>query len=199
MGRRMVGLIPGGRVEAENGPVELGPPTAKAAQHLSDAINETAGLLAPSSATVLRAAADRVEKEVADSLAGLSMSMSATGPPAWLAAVAWIRRFALLAMIVAPVWFYDAWRTDSSLVVPVLAFVLAVSVLIAGRTLGAAVGIRVARRAVDARTDEICDIFFQDVDRRVGVPVRMELRRRAGLVGAIVEYRMAREALRVSA
>ncbi len=197
-GLRMVGLMPGGRTEPEDGPLDVGRPVATAAGHLSRAVNDTAGLLAPGSASVLRGVADGVEKEVSDSLSGLSMSMAPAGPPAWLATIAWLRRIALLGLIVGPAWLYDAWRTDSDLLMPVLAMAAALVVMVGGRSLGSAVGVRVARKAVAAKSDQICGAFVQDMDRRVGMPVRMELRKRAGLSGAILEYRMARETLRVT-
>ncbi|MDH3517445.1 MAG: hypothetical protein OEM66_00800, partial [Acidimicrobiia bacterium] len=198
-GRSAVGILSGRSAPTDWAPEDLVRPLSEAAGVLAGAVAETAERLAPGPASVLRSVSDGIDDEVDAALAGMVLASRPVPAPGWLTGVAWLRRLALLAAIAIPFWFYDAWRRDGDLLFPVIGFAGALLLLAGGRALGATAGSRRARRSVDGEVESLTAAFSADVDRRVGRPVRTELRRRAGLVGALAEYAIARERNRVSA
>ncbi len=198
-GRSAVGLLPGRTAPADWSADDMIRPIGETAGVLASVVAETADLLAAGPAAALRSISDRIDDEVDAALSGMVLSTREVRAPGWLGLVAWLRRLAVLAAVVAPVWVYDAWRRNEDLLLPVIALVSALFILAAGRGLGSAAGSRRARRSVDEEVRALTTAFSGEVDRRIGLPVRMELRRRAGLVGALTEYTIAREKRRVSA
>jgi GTP-binding protein EngB required for normal cell division len=117
-------------------------------------------------------------------------------PPASLRVVAWVRRLAVMALIVAGVWLLDTIRSGDRLVWPVALVVgcLVVTLvppLLAGRAMARAVG-----DAIDTQRRSIQRVAQRELDRRIGRPLRGVLRKRARLSSALAEFELARREVR---
>lgn len=114
--------------------------------------------------------------------------LSLGAPPGWWTVLGWVRRAALLALVMSAVWLVDRIAGDGTLLGPVAVIATAAVVLFAGAIDVGPSGESWARRHLDAAREELRHRARSELERIVGRSLRRILRARAEFVTAHVEF-----------
>lgn len=193
MARSAVGLAPGRTHRAE---VPLGEPGAgvvTATQRIDGLVTDLAEQIGGEVAAELRAIGMIVDEEIADVAQTLRFGTTLTlaEPPAWTAAVAWVRRFVVIGLVLSLIWLYQTIRAGQDLTPPTAAVLLSIVLLTIPLVFAGASGRRWGRAAVEAQRHTIMSNAGREIDRRLGKPLRESLRKRAGAAAAFADFELS--------
>jgi GTP-binding protein EngB required for normal cell division len=193
-GARSAGAAVGMGRASMPAPPELGSPTittVAAATLIRDCLQTTGERAGGESRR--RLAAIEVDEAVQQAAASVARIWSVSPPqiPSWMKALGWIRRLAVLAIVLAIAWAFDRERLFGPALVVAVAGVLVVGIRGWARRHGAGL----ADAGIAAQSERLSAAISAELDRRIGREARAVLRERAEATTALAEFELVMRAL----
>lgn len=193
-GARSAGAAVGlGRVSMPPAP-ELGSPTistVSAATLIRDCLQSTGERAGGE--TRKRLWAIEVDEAVNQAMVAVAGGWSVSPPqiPSWLRTLGWLRRLAVVAIVLAVAWAFDRDRLFGPAVVVAVSAVLLVGIRGWARRFGSGL----AGAGIAEQTERLSKAISAELDRRIGREARAVLRERAGAAAALAEFELVMRAL----